>query len=110
VSACAAFAGLAVTGGALALETLGALLGVVVAAPQLLHLWRRRRSATDVSGVSTVEPVVVTTAQVAWTVYWLLQGHPVAAAGAAWGGAARAATWVLLRQQAAHASRACVGT
>ena len=108
--ACAGFAALAATGTALALEVLGALLGVVVGAPQLLHLWRRRRTPTDVSGVSPVEPVVVTTAQLAWTVYWLLQGHPVAAAGAAWGGAARAATWVLLRRQAARTTRAPAST
>lgn len=100
--ACAAFGVLAASGTGLVLETLGALVGVVVGAPQLLHLWRRRRAAVDVSGVSAVEHVVVVAAQVAWTTYWLTQGHPVAAAGAAWAGAARAATLVLLRQQVAR--------
>jgi uncharacterized protein with PQ loop repeat len=101
--ACGAFGALAVTGTALALETLGAGLGVVIGAPQLLYLWRRRRTATDVSGVSQGEYVLVIVAQVAWTVYWLTQGHPVAAAGAAWGGTARAVTFILLRSQAARA-------
>lgn len=100
--ACAAFGVLAASGTGLVLETLGALVGVVVGAPQLLFLWRRRRAAVDVSGVSVVEHAVVVAAQVAWTTYWLTQGHPVAAAGAAWAGAARAATLVLLRQQVAR--------
>ena len=103
LTACSAFGALAATGTALALETLGAGLGVVVGAPQLLYLWRRRRTPTDVSGVSQWEYVIVTTAQVAWTAYWMTQGHPVAAAGAAWGGFARAATFTLLRSQAARA-------
>ncbi len=94
---------MAVTGTALALETLGAGLGVLIGAPQLLYLWRRRDTATDVSGVSQAEYVIVIAAQVAWTVYWLTQGHPVAAAGAAWGGVARAVTFILLRSQAARA-------
>jgi uncharacterized protein with PQ loop repeat len=101
--ACTAFAGLALTGTALALETLGAALGVVIGAPQLIYLWRRRRTATDVSGVSQGEYVIVILAQVAWTLYWLTQGHPVAAAGAAWGGTARAVTFILLRSQCARA-------
>lgn len=101
--ACGAFGTLAVTGTALALETLGAGLGVLIGAPQLVYLWRRRRTATDVSGVSQAEYVIVIAAQVAWTVYWLTQGHPVAAAGAAWGGLARAVTFILLRGQAARA-------
>lgn len=103
--ACAAFVGLAATGTSLALETLGAGLGVVIGAPQLVYLWRRRRTATDVSGVSEGEYVIVIMAQVAWTLYWLTQGHPVAAAGAAWGGTARAVTFTLLRSQAARAHR-----
>jgi uncharacterized protein with PQ loop repeat len=102
--ASAAFGALAVTGTGLVLESLGALLGVVIGAPQLLHLWRRRHTPTDVSGVSQGEQVLVVVTQVAWTAYWLTQGHPVAAAGAAWGGAARAATLVLLRSQAARAA------
>ena len=104
--ACTAFGALAASGTALALETLGAALGVVIGAPQLLHLWRRRRTATDVSGIAPGEYVVVVTAQVAWTVYWLLQGHPVAAAGAAWGGVARAVTLWLIRGQLRRADRA----
>ena len=102
LAACACFATLAAIGSGLALESLGAALGVVIGAPQLLYLWRRRRTATDVSGVSVAEYVVVVLAQVAWTTYWLTQGHPVAAAGAAWGGLARATTLALLRQQAAR--------
>lgn len=98
-----AFGALAATGTALALETLGAGLGVVIGAPQLVYLWRRRRTATDVSGVSQGEYVIVIVAQVAWTIYWLTQGHPIAAAGAAWGGTARAITFTLLRSQAARA-------
>lgn len=101
--ACAAFAALAITGAALALETLGAALGVVIGAPQLLHLWRRRRTTVDVSGVSQAEYVVVIAAQVGWTVYWLTQAHPVAAAGAAWGGLARVVTLLLLREQVRRA-------
>jgi uncharacterized protein with PQ loop repeat len=101
--ACGAFGALAVTGAALALETLGAGLGVLIGAPQLLYLWRRRHTATDVSGVSQPEYVIVIAAQVAWTAYWLTQGHPVAAVGAAWGGTARAVTLTLLRGQAARA-------
>ena len=101
--ACGAFGALAATGTALALETLGAALGVVIGAPQLLYLWRRRRTPTDVSGVSQWEYAMVIAAQVAWTLYWLTQGHPVAAAGAAWGGVARAVTFTLLRSQAARA-------
>lgn len=103
LAACGVFGALAATGTALALETLGAGLGVVVGAPQLLYLWRRRRTPTDVSGVSQWEYVIVIAAQVAWTVYWLTQGHPIAAAGAAWGGIARATTFTLLRSQAARA-------
>lgn len=101
--ACVALGALAATGNALVLETLGAALGVVIGAPQLLHLWRRRHAAIDVSGVSQPEYAVVVAAQVGWTVYWLTQGHPVAAAGAAWGGAARVATLLLLRAQVARA-------
>jgi uncharacterized protein with PQ loop repeat len=93
---------LAVTGSGLVLESLGAALGVVIGAPQLIYLLRRRRSSTDVSGVAQAEYVVVVVAQVAWTTYWLTQGHPVAAAGAAWGGTARAATVWMLRQQRAR--------
>jgi uncharacterized protein with PQ loop repeat len=101
--ACGVFIALAATGTDLALETLGAGLGVAIGAPQLLYLWRRRRLATDVSGVSHAEYIIVIAAQVAWTVYWLTQGHPIAAAGAAWGGTARAVTFRLLRKQAAQA-------
>lgn len=103
LAACTAFAALAATGTALALETLAVGLGVVVGVPQLLYLWRRRRTQTDVSGVSQWEYVIVITAQVAWTAYWLTQGHPVAAAGAAWGAFARSTTLTLLRSQAARA-------
>jgi uncharacterized protein with PQ loop repeat len=105
VLASAAFAALALTGSGLALETLGAALGVVVGAPQLLHLWRRRRSAVDVSGVAPAEYVIVAVAQVGWAVYWLTQGHPVAAAGAAWGGFARGLTLLLLRSQVRRGRR-----
>ena len=102
VLACGAFVALAATGTGLVLESLGAALGVVIGAPQLLHLWRRRHTATDVSGVAPAEHLVVVVAQVAWTTYWLLRGHPVAAAGAAWGALARSATLVLLRRQRAR--------
>ena len=102
--ACAGSVALALSGSGLALESLGAALGVVIGAPQLVHLWRRRHTATDVSGVSQGEAAVVIAAQAAWTVYWLTQGHPVAAAGAAWGAVARAATLALLRQQAGRSS------
>lgn len=101
--ACAAFGAAAAAGTGVVLETLGAALGVIIGAPQLLHLWRRRRSPTDVSGVSQAEYVIVILAQVAWTVYWLTQGHPIAAAGAAWGGVARAVTLSLLRSQVRRA-------
>lgn len=94
---------LAANGSGLVLETLGAAVGVVIGAPQLVHLWRRRRVATDVSGVAQVEHVVVVAAQIGWTTYWLTQGHPVAALGAAWGGAARGMTLVLLAQQSRRA-------
>lgn len=70
------FALLAATGNGLVLESLGAALGVLIGAPQLLYLWRRRRTSTDVSGVAQAEYVVVVVAQVAWTTYWLTQGHP----------------------------------
>ena len=40
--------------------------------PQLVHLVRLRGTGHDVSGVSTLEYLVVITAQVAWTSYWLL--------------------------------------
>ncbi len=99
----AAFGAAAGAGTGVVLETLGAALGVIIGAPQLLHLWRRRRSPTDVSGVSQAEYVIVILAQVAWTVYWLTQGHPIAAAGAAWGGVARAVTLSLLRSQVRRA-------
>jgi uncharacterized protein with PQ loop repeat len=102
VLACAAFLSLAATGTGVVLESLGAALGVIIGAPQLLHLWRRRHTATDVSGVAQAEFVVVVVAQVAWTVYWLATGHPIAAAGAAWGAAARAATLTLLRREVAR--------
>jgi hypothetical protein len=52
-----------------------------------------------VSGVAWSESAVVVVAQLAWTTYWLVRGHPVAAAGAAWGAVARTATLVLLRRQ-----------
>jgi hypothetical protein len=45
----------------------------------------------------------VVVAQLAWTTYWLVRGHPVAAAGAAWGAVARTATLVLLRRQLVRA-------
>lgn len=69
--------------------------------------WRRsrRHAATDVSGVSQPEYLIVVAAQVAWTTYWLLRGHPIAAAGAARGGLARALTLVLLRKQASRVPR-----
>jgi uncharacterized protein with PQ loop repeat len=101
--ACAAAGYLAATGSGLVLESLGAALGVIIGAPQLLYLWRRRRIPVDVSGVAQVEYVVVIVAQAGWTVYWLIQGHPVAAAAAAWGGTLRAVTFGLLRKQARHA-------
>lgn len=101
--ACAAFGALAATGTGVVLETLGAAVGVIIGAPQLLYLWRRRRTTTDVSGVAQAEYVIVVAAQVAWTSYWLTQGHPIAAAGAAWGAVARAATLSLLRSQVRRA-------
>lgn len=94
-----AFALTAAAGSGLILESLGGLLGLVVGAPQLLYLWRRRKEVTDVSGVSQLEYIVVITAQAAWVLYWVVRGHPVAAAGAAWGGAARGATLAMLRHQ-----------
>ena len=103
LTACVACALLAATGSGLVLELLGAGLGVVVGLPQLLHLWRRRATTTDVSGVAQGEHVVVVVGQAAWTTYWLLRGHPVAATGALWGGAARAVTLGLLRRQVARA-------
>lgn len=104
--ACGVFVIIAATGTGIVLESLGVALGVAIGAPQLIYLWRRRRQITDVSGVSQVEYAVVITAQVAWMSYWLLQGHPIAAAGAAWGGAARSVTLGLLRQQTSRAARA----
>jgi len=101
--ACAAFIGLAATGTGVVLEVLGAALGVVIGTPQLVYLWRRRRNPTDVSGVSQAEYVIVIAAQVAWTAYWLTQGHPIAAAGAAWGAVARAVSLTLLRSQVRRA-------
>lgn len=86
----------AATGQSLVLETAGTGLGIVVTLPQLLHLWRSRRAPIDVSGVSQVEYEVVIAAQIGWTVYWLTQGHPVAALGAAWAGSARLLTLMLL--------------
>lgn len=88
----------------LVLESIGAGLGLVVGAPQLLFLWRRRNTTVDVTGVSQVEYIVVIAAQVAWMTYWLVKGHPVAAAGAAWGGAARSTTFALLRRQRRRSS------
>lgn len=79
------FAFAAAAGQSLALETLGTGLGIVISFPQLLHLWRSRHTSIDVSGVSQGEYKIVIAAQVGWTVYWLTQGHPVAAFGAAWG-------------------------
>lgn len=76
---------------------------MVIGAPQLIYLWRRRHTATDVSGVSQGEYVIVIVAQAAWTVYWLTQGHSIAATGAAWGATARTITFTLLRSQTAGA-------
>ncbi len=81
-------------------------LGVVISMPQLLHLWQIRNTTDDVSGVSPVEYVIVIVAQVGWTGYWLIRGHPLAAAGAAWGGAARLLTYILLRKQARRVATA----
>lgn len=106
VPACAAFGALAATGTGIVLEMLGAALGVIIGAPQLVYLWRRRRTRTDVSGVAQPEYFIVIVAQVAWTLYWLTQGHPIAAAGAAWGGVARAVTLSLLRSQVRRARTA----
>lgn len=103
VPGCLAFAALAATGTGIVLETLGAALGVIIGAPQLVYLWRRRRTPTDVSGVAQAEYFIVIVAQAAWTLYWLTQGHPIAAAGAAWGGVARAVTLTLLRSQVRRA-------
>lgn len=94
--ACVLFVFAAAAGQSLALETLGTGLGIVISLPQLLHLWRSRRTPIDVSGVSQGEYKVVIAAQVGWTVYWLTQGHPVAALGAAWAGSARVVTLTLL--------------
>lgn len=103
VGACVVFGSLAATGRGLVLESLGAALGVIIGAPQLAYLWRRRKSSVDVTGVAQGEYIVVITAQVAWTTYWLLEGHPLAAIGAAWGGTARFVTLGLLRGQVARA-------
>ncbi len=100
---CATFGVLAANGTGVVLEALGAALGVIIGAPQLVYLWRRRRTPTDVSGVAQSEYVIVVAAQVAWTMYWVVQGHPIAAAGAAWGGVARAVTFILLRNQVRRA-------
>ena len=100
---CAACGLLAVTGTGVVLETMGAALGVVIGGPQLIYLWRRRRTPTDVSGVSQAEYIIVITAQIGWTLYWLTQGHPIAAAGAAWGGLARLLTLAMLRSQSRRA-------
>ena len=98
------FAFTAAAGQSLALETLGTGLGIVISLPQLLHLWRSRHAPIDVSGVSQGEYKVVIAAQVGWTVYWLTQGHPVAALGAAWAGSVRAVTLILLWSHAGRAS------
>ncbi len=98
-AACSAFVAAGALGHALLLEAVGAAFGVVISMPQLLHLWRMRDTSDDVSGVSPGEYLVVIVAQIGWTTYWLLQAHPLAAAGAAWGGVARLATYGLLRRQ-----------
>lgn len=82
------------------LAVAGVVLGLVMSLPQLVHLARLRGTGHDVSGVSGIEQAVVITAQVAWTGYWLSNDQWLVAAGAAWGGAARAATLTLLRHRA----------
>jgi len=98
-----AFATLAGVGQDQALAAIGVTLGLLVSLPQLVHLLRIRRTDLDVAGVSGLEHLVVITAQVGWTSYWLLGGQWLVAAGAAWGGVARVATLALLVRQAERA-------
>lgn len=98
--AAALFPALAAAGQDQVLALAGVVLGLTVSLPQLVHLARLRGTGHDVSGVSGIEYAVVVTAQVAWTTYWLLSGQWLVAAGAAWGGVARAGTLALLRHRA----------
>lgn len=84
----------------------GVALGLGMSLPQLVHLVRLRGTGHDVSGVSTLEYLVVITAQVAWTTYWLLNEQWLVAVGAAWGGVARTVTLALLLNQARAAREA----
>lgn len=97
------------------LAGIGVTIGLVISVPQLVHLVRIRNTDRDVSGVSTLEYLVVITAQVAWTAYWLMNQQWLVAAGAAWGGFVRTITLSLLfrqaeRFQAVSASRQAGGT
>lgn len=83
-----------------ALAAIGVAIGLLISLPQLVYLVRIRNTNQDVSGVSVLEFLVVTAAQVGWTSYWLLSHQWLVAAGAAWGGAARAITLALLLRQA----------
>jgi hypothetical protein len=106
----AGFGCLAAAGTAFALEALGVAIGVVIGAPQLVYLWRRRAGTIDVAGVSQPEYMIVIAAQAAWTLYWVLRGHPFAAVGAAWGGMARTVTLALLRAQRARQPASAAST
>lgn len=94
------FATLAWMGEDQLLAAIGVALGLLISVPQLMHLVRIRSTDQSVSGVSAVEYLVVITAQVGWTSYWLLSEQWLVAAAAAWGGVARLVTLALLLQQA----------
>jgi uncharacterized protein with PQ loop repeat len=104
VTAGATFATLAALGADQLLAVIGVTLGLLISVPQLLHLVRIRGTDQRVSGVSAWEYLVVITAQVGWTSYWLLSEQWLVAAGAAWGGLARGVTLALLLRQASHAA------
>lgn len=100
VTAGLAFVALALIGQDQVLAAIGVAIGLLISLPQLVYLVRIRHTDQDVSGVSVLEFLVVITAQVGWTSYWILSHQWLVAAGAAWGGIARVITLALLLRQA----------